>query len=251
MNVEEKFTLIEKYLAEELQGEALKKFEAQLQTDEQLNEELTLHRQLADTLKGEKVHELRNVLKDVDKNWEDSSKKDSAKIVNFNFKRVLAIAATIALFVISYQWFSNQELSSEEIYATHFEPYPMLLNQRSIDETTTDSEIYNNAISFYAKGENADALAAFDKLLDSQPDNITFQFYKANIHLSSMDATSAIPIFQKILTSENPNFIEQTRWYLALAHLQNDDKENAKVLLQEIKEGQFKFGKAKSILKNY
>ncbi len=248
MNLEEKYTLIEKYLAEEMQGEELENFEAQLQTDVELKEELMLHRQLAETLKGEKVHELRSVLNEVDKDWKAPSKKDSAKIVKFNFRRILTIAAVLVLLIVGYQWFTNNNLSSEELYTSNFEPYPMLLNQRSVEENTVNSITFNNAITFYNKNQFMEAEAAFDKLLQTQPDNISYQFYQANIFLASQNATDAIPIFQKIIAENNPLFGEQARWYLSLAYLQLGQKENARALLEKIQEGQFKAKEASTIL---
>ena len=246
--MEEKYTLIEKYLAKEMQGEELDKFEKELSSDSDLQEELNLHRQVSETLKGEKVHQLRNVLHEVDKDWKVESKEDSAKIINFNFRRVLTIAATVALIIIGLQWFSNSNLSSEELYAANFETYPMLLNQRSVDENTADLITYNNAITFYAKGQNQEALASFEKLIQAQPENITYQFYQANLLLSEKKSGEAIPIFQKILAGDYPLFEEQARWYLALAFLENNEKENAKTLLEEIKVEQFKSKEAARVL---
>lgn len=249
MNSEEKYTLIEKYLAKGMQDEELDNFEKLLLSDSDLQEEVNLHQQVAETLKGEKIHQLRNVLNDVDKNWEVPSKKESAKIVNFNFRRILTIAAAVTLLIIGYQWFSNSNLSSEELYAANFETYPMLLNQRSVDKNVTNLESYNNAITNYTTGQNQEALAAFEKLIITQPDNITYQFYQANLLLSEEKAAEAIPIFQKILSGNYPLFEEQARWYLALALLQNNEKENAKALLEKIQPEQYKAKEANKILK--
>lgn len=251
MNSEEKYTLIEKYLAEELEGKDLTTFEAQLQTDAELKEELTLHRQITDTLKGQKVHDLRNVLKEVDQNWDDSSKKSkSAKIVKFNFRKILSVAAAIVLLFIGYQWFFNNDLSTQEIYASNFEPYPMLLDQRSIDEDGSPSITLNKAISFYSNKENAAATAAFQQLLESDPENIIYIFYLANSHLANQEAKKAVPYFEKIITLDDPSFVEQSRWYLALAYLQKNNKENAKAILEKIQKGQYHFREAQNILNN-
>ncbi|MEM6698220.1 MAG: tetratricopeptide repeat protein [Bacteroidota bacterium] len=250
MNPQEKYTLIEKYLAEEMRGEELENFEAQLQVDEALRDELELHQQISETLKGEKVHELRSVLKEVNQNWEDGSKKESARVIQFNLKRILTIAAAVVLLFFAYQFLMPSNLSSQEIYATHFEPYPMLLNQRSIDQKTDDQATYNNAISFYTKQQYPEALTAFEKLLATQPDNITYQFYQANILLADNKAEQAIPVFQKILDGDHPNFEEQARWYLAMAHLQREDLKNAKALLEKIEAGQYKSKEATKILKS-
>lgn len=116
----------------------------------------------------------------------------------------------------------------------------MLLNQRSVDENTADLISYYNAITFYAKGQNQEALASFEELIHAQPENITYQFYQANLLLSVKKSGEAISIFQKILAGDYPLFEEQARWYLALAFLENNENENAKTLLEEINVGQFK-----------
>ena len=96
MNSEEKYSLIEKFLSKKLEGAELENFEAQLQRDPGLKAELDLHRQLSETLKGEKVHELRNVLNEVNENWEaPATTADTTKVVNFNFRRVLSIACLL------------------------------------------------------------------------------------------------------------------------------------------------------------
>ena len=246
--MEEKYTAIEKYLADEMQGKELDNFEKKLSADSDLQEELNLHRQVAETLKGEKIHDLRNVLQVVDKDWKVETKENTTKIIPFNFRRLLTIAAAIALLIVGYQLFTNNNLSSEELYTTNFETYPMLLNQRSADENGSDLEIYNNAITFYAKGQNTEALAAFEKLIQTQPENITYQFYQSNLLLAEKKSTTAIPIFQKILDGNYPLFEEQARWYLALGFLQNDETENAKALLEKIQARQFKFKEASEIL---
>ncbi len=249
MNLEEKYTLIETYLAGELQGEELNAFEEKLAVDSSLQDELNLHREVSETLKGEKVHHLRNVLKEVDQNWEGDAKKKSGKVFPFNFRRMISIAAAVAMLFVAYQWFSNNNTSPQDLYAAHFEPYPMVLNQRSIDESTADNDaLYNNMISFYAKKQNKEALNAFEQLIEKQPDNISFLFYKANILLAENKTTEPIAIFQKIIAQGNPLFIEQARWYLAMAYLQSNKKELAKAELAKIEKGQFKWKEASEIV---
>ncbi len=248
MNLEEKYTLIEKYLAEEMQGEELHDFEKKLLNDSDLKEELNLHQQVAETLKGEKIHQLRSVLNDIDKKWETPSKQKPAKVINFNFRRILTIAAAIALLITGYQLFTNSNLSSEELYAANFETYPMLLNQRDIDPTI-NIKAYSNAITFYLNGQNQEAIVAFDQLIKLEPDNNTYEFYKGNLLLAENKSDEAIPIFQKIINGNHPLLVEQTRWYLALAFLKQNDQENAKALLEEIKPGRYKSKEAAKILK--
>ncbi len=249
MNSEEKYALIEKYLSKELEGDALESFEAQLQTDPELKEELVLHRQLSETLKGEKVHELRNVLKEVNENWEaPATTPDATKVVHFNFRRILSMAAAVALLLIAYHWFFNNNLSSQEIYASNFEPYVMVFDQRS--GQASEVPTLDQAIDLYHNQDFGTSADAFEKILAEDPENMIYIFYTANARLANQEADKAIASFKKIIKANDVSFVEQSRWYLALAYLQKEDKESAKSWLEKIQNGQFKYKEAQDILSN-
>jgi len=250
MNSEEKYILIEKYLSEKLEGAALENFEAQLQADPALKEELDLHRQLRETLKGEKVHELRNVLNEVDENWKSPvTTTDTAKVVNFNFRRVLSIAAAVALLFIGYHWFLNNNFSSQEIYASNFEPYVMVFDQRSANPSEVST--LDQAIAQYHNKDFGTSADTFEKLLAEDRENMIYIFYVANARLANQETDKAIALFKKIIKANDLSFVEQSRWYLALAYLQKDDKEHAKLWLEKIQEGQFKYKEAEGIFSGF
>ena len=250
MNSEEKYSLIEKYLSKKLEGAELENFEAQLQRDPELKAELDLHRQLSETLKGEKVHELRNVLNEVNENWETpATTVDTAKVVNFNFRRVLSIAAAVALLFIGFNWFFNNNFSSQEIYASNFEPYVMVFDQRSANPSEVSP--LDEAIALYHNKDFGTSADAFEKLLAEDQENMIYIFYVANARLANQETDKAIGLFKKIIKANDLNFVEQSRWYLALAYLQKDDTENAKSWLEKIQEEQFKYKEAKDILRNF
>jgi len=250
MNSEEKYTLIEKYLSKELEGEALENFEAQLQRDSALKKELALHRQLSESLKGEKVHELRNVLNEVNKDWEaPATTSDTAKMVKFNFRKILSTAAAVALLLIAYHWFFNNNLSNQELYASNFEPYVMVLDQRSAN--ASEAAPLDEAIALYHNKDFGTSADTFEKLLAEDRENMIYTFYVANARLANQETDQAIALFNKIIKANDLSFVEQSRWYLALAYLQKEDKENAKSFLEKIQEGQFKYKAAQEILSNF
>lgn len=247
MNSEEKHILIEKYLSNELEGDLLENFEAQLQRDPALKEELALHRQLGETLKGEKVHELRNVLNEVNENWETpATTANPAKVVKFNFRKVLSIAASVALLLAAYHWFLNTNVSSQEVYAANFEPYVMVFDQRSGNANEVTS--LDQAIVRYHNKDFGTSADIFEKLLAEDQGNMIYTFYVANARLANQETEQAIALFKKIIKANDLSFVEQSRWYLALAYLQKEDNESSKSWLEKIQEGQFKYKEAQEIL---
>ncbi len=252
MNTEEKYESIERYLDKKMTEEERNEFEQQLENDAVLKEELELHQQMTETLKGEKVHQLRAILKKTDSNWESNEAAPKGKIQPFNFRRVIAIAATVLLVVFAYQFFfsGDETISNEQLFADNFQPYQMLLNQRDIS-TEEKNVLLENAISAYTKGDFQTASTAFRQLAQNDPANISYEFYHAVAELGAENSDSAIGLFRKLLIAglRIIHLWNKVRWYLALAYLQKGDKKNAVNLLKEIQSGQFKHAEAQQILK--
>ena len=250
MNTEEKYESIERYLDQKMTEEERNDFEQLLENDAVLKEELELHQQMTETLKGEKVHQLRAILKKTDSNWESNEAVPKGKIQPFNFRRVIAIAATVLLVVFAYQFFfsGDETISNEQLFADNFQPYQMILNQRDIS-TEEKNVLLENAISAYTKGDFQTASIAFRQLAQNDPANISYEFYYAVAELGAENSDSAIGLFKDILVGSDHPFNEQSQWYLALAYLQKGDKKNAVNLLKEIQSGQFKHAEAQQILK--
>ena len=250
MNTKERYDLIEKYLDQKMSTGERQQFEEQLKNDPALKEELELHRQVSATLKGEKVHELRSILTDVDKNWgtEKTSQKGVARTINF--RRVIAIAATVLLLVMAYQMFfiGGQSISNEQLFADNFQPYQMLLSQRNLSAEEKNATL-ENAISAYSKGDFQTASDAFQLLSENEPDDISYQFYSAVAQLGAEKNETAITIFSNIISTQSNPFKEQSQWYLALAYLQIEKTDDATKALQTIQKGQYKHKEAQQILK--
>lgn len=262
MNAAEKYDRIERYLDGTLDGEALLDFEKKLNTDSALKQELELHRQIAETLKGEKVHELRGVLKNVDQQWKiqiqtqtqtktqtkTQTQTKTAKI--FNIRRVMMVAASILLIVFMAQyWFSNNSMTNQQLFANHFEPYQMILNQRT--QAPADpavGENINEAVTAYLNKDYEAASTAFQQLENNSPDAIAFRFYSAISELALGHSNKTITELEEILKDAPPILIEQCNWYLALAYLQEGNRGKAKSILEGIKSGGYQYEEAREIL---
>lgn len=253
MDEDKKYEQIEAYLSGTMSAVELESFEKEVATNSALQEEVDLHRQVAETLKGEEVHQLRATIKTVNQNWKrpqvaDHEKK--AKVVRFPFRNILAIAATVLLLVVAYLFVVPElNYSEETLFADNFEPYKMVLNQRSstpdMGETT---KLLNQAVSAYEQKDFQTAAKLFQELQNQSPDAGAFLLYASISDLSLGNTDQAITNLEKIIAADAPLFVEQGRWYLALAYLQKGDLAKAKTQLQDISSGSFQYDAAQKIL---
>ena len=251
MNTEEKYNLIEKYLGQKMSAEEREKFEAEIENDPVLKQELKLHQEVSTTLKGEKIHEFRSVLAEVDQNWGPKKNEEKGKVRGINFRRVLAIAATVLLLVVSYLvlFTGRESLSSDQLFADNFQPYQMLLSQRNISAEEKNL-LLESAIAAYSNGNFQNASSTFEQLLQSEPENISYKFYRAVSAIGANDNDTAIQLLNDIIAASDHPFTEQSQWYLGLAYLQKGDMKKASTVFNEIGAGQYKYEAAKQVLKN-
>lgn len=246
MEEADKFDRVEKYLAGTLNAEERKAFEQDLEEDETLKAELNLHKDLAETLKSEELHKFRNLLEKTNENW--SNKTSEAKQISLMPRVFAAIAAAILLLVLAYQFILRPtSISSDELFAANYTSYNMVLKERSGDALSAD---LNEAIVAYNRQDYEQAADLFNRLYNQTPEQLSYQFYAAQAALSANRVEVAIEQFSRLLDQEGHPFLEQSRWYLALAYLKKDALPEAKLLLQEIKEGQYNYKGAKDLLKS-
>lgn len=250
MDTEDTYERIEKYLDGRLSSEEKEVFENELETNTLLRDEVKLHREVAETLRGEKIHEFRDVLKKVDSEWNRGQSQKKNIIFSIRFKRMAALAATILLLVVvSYPFiFQDKDVSNEALFADNFEPYKMILNQRSISDNDAEVALLNQAIVAYEGKNYGEASSAFQQLQTNNTNLIALRFYTGLSELGAENTATSIDIFKEILATRDHLFIEQSRWYLSLAYLQKGDRETAKLELEKIVEGAFKYDEAKEIL---
>ncbi len=248
MSLEEQYEQIERYLAEALSPEEQQAFEARLQEDAALAREVKLHRELARSLNDEKVNALRGQLKNIDQGWAAPTDQQPTKRISLNWRQLAGVAAIIAIGILAYTFLNRgpASLTNDELFAQHFSPYRLVLDERSAAPSEADQ--LRAAISSYETGNYDQATERFQQLQNTAPDNVLYTFYTALSQLSNERPTEAIPLLQGLLQKGTHLFVQQSRWYLALAHLDNNDSENAKAVLRQIQEGDYQYEAAQAIL---
>ncbi len=259
MDQEKHFDEIEAYLAGQQSTTEKAAFEKRMTTDAKLRSAVDLHRQAAASLGDPALLELAQKLKQVDENWEmpsetaatlssDSAAPNTPPSRVRLLRPLLAVAASIALLIAFFQWFPrNSPSSPEQLFAQHFDAYPMVLNQRSALDTLAQAQLSNRAIQAYLQEDYQKAAATFQELqtLEEQP---LYRFYEAVALLGLGKAEQSITLLEKVLLQGDDLLVQQARWYLALAWLKQGQGEKAREILAGIKEGDYQWAAAQQVL---
>jgi tetratricopeptide (TPR) repeat protein len=138
------------------------------------------------------------------------------------------IAATTLIFSLLFSWFIFSKPTPEKLFSEHFQTY------QSISTFGGEEQPMDKAMDFYNSGRYAEAINAMEAALVNDAYNLSqYHFYLGVSYLANNNPDKAIANFRKTLSADN-DFVQQSKWYLALAFLKKGDKEETKKLLQEI-----------------
>ena len=157
------------------------------------------------------------------------------------------IAASIAAVIGMFGYFTihNKTVSNQELYAMYFTPHRNIVVPIVRSETKTTQK--TTAFQKYETGKYTEAITLFNQLTTKDSiDTNTLNFYKGNAYLELKKPEKAIISFLKI-TNSDTNWQEERLWYLALASLNIDKKEDAKKYLTLLKSNNSKGFKANEI----
>ncbi|HKK77435.1 MAG TPA: tetratricopeptide repeat protein [Saprospiraceae bacterium] len=148
-------------------------------------------------------------------------------------RRVLQIAAILVLSLLAVLLWPRQP-SAERYLSTYFTPAlnTALPNLRGEPAPDMGSPL-QNALTAYNQKDYRAAIEQF-QLIDRDSLQDIAHFYQANAHLALENSGPAIPLLQGLVQKEN-NYQYQSRWYLALAYLENGQTASAKALLEQLR----------------
>ena len=185
----------------------------------------------------------------------NSDTQKERKMVNmYPMRKLLSIAATVAVLVTAGFWFFNDGPSNEELYDMHFAALP--------DQISSEIEVEMIEIGF---GEGDDEILSslketmtlynkdeFLEFLDQIPSYVKnnqlgylkndLLLYQGVAEMSVENYSSALNTFKQITEPD-----DKVLWYQALALIWLGELENAKILLEKIQEPAYS-PMAKSIL---
>jgi len=213
--------LIEKYLDGSLQSADEKTFSEKLRESKNFAEEVYLQETMLEALKKEESTKLRELLK-----------KEARNIVvpdqaTPNFRRYYLFAAVIALLVISTIVIVP---SRKSLFKAYYEPLVEVPITRS---ESSDFDKYRAAMKSYSEEDYSRAIELFQTIIDVENKAVA-SLYLGNCFLATRESRNAIIQFQSARLSESGEVVEIASWFLALAYVQEGEKEKASSLLSKI-----------------
>jgi hypothetical protein len=223
---QEKF---ERYLLDQMTGTEKAEFETDMENNPLLKEQLELECDIVQQIQQIRsrafVEHQINVAKKEMKN---------GRIIKMTLYTITSIAAVFLLFFVINGLFQNQKY--ETLYAASFEVYPndYVDTEANYRGDATIDSLLLSAMAAYEKKKFTEAEVLFYEVLNKN-DNPGIRFYLAVAQLETGKTELAINTLNSLYSQPKDfPYYEQTRWYLALAHLKLYQKSEAKKYLDEL-----------------
>lgn len=221
---------IESYLLGELDDETKRTFEEEIEGNPSLKEEVEYQHQI---IKGTRLvfHQQRiaEFLEEAKK--EEANRKP--RIQPFVYYLAASILVLISLWAVINSRFSN--LSEKELFAENYLIEDVAFNYHV--RGNTDSSLPPKGMESFKEKDYKAANVEFLQHYQQNPASDSLKFLIGITYLELGDQISAISFFQDILTKKNTSEIHlKATWFLALAHLGNEDSESTKAILIEMLE---------------
>lgn len=225
MGVEEKkYHQIEKYLAGELYGKELQDFEIEMQENNLLNNEITLHQEIAESVNEQDVMDFRKQVKDVLK-YERLGKKS---VIKFSWIHIGIAAAIVFVIFIGTYYYSIDKSPSDQLYQSYYAPYENLVSGRS--EESSEEHI-TLAMMYYDRQEYNKVIENLNRIDTNEKPLL--QLYLGISYLNISEVEKAHVIFENII-NRNQVFSTEAYWYDALTYLKEGDTQNTIATLEKI-----------------
>ncbi|MDO9512755.1 MAG: hypothetical protein Q7J34_13405 [Bacteroidales bacterium] len=185
---------------------------------------------------------LRNTLRSMQDEY-----RSRPKIIGMMIKRkwYLVAASITMVFLMSILGLGmlKPPASPEDLYRDFYRPAKPFMIQRSLDNVGQD--YFAQAMSCYSTGKYFEAA----KLLIANPNNSASKFYAGIALMELGDQEKAIPYLNDVALDNSSLFVDQAEWYLGLAYLMTEKRENARKQFEKIAATQNYFNdKASEIL---
>jgi hypothetical protein len=218
----EKETLINHYFEKLLSVEEQKQFDLLMESDVDFAKEVAFQKSLKKAITLNERAELKRKL--------TSFEPKKAKVKSFKIWYAAA-----SLFLIAGLGFYFSQNSNTAIYEEFYQSYPNVVAPTVRGEQKED--IKSEAFYEYDSGNYEKSLALFSAIYESEKDDYAL-FYKALSQMELQKTNDAINTFKQFDLNKNNAFTPFVKWYLALAYLKDNQKENAMQLLKSLSENE-------------
>ena len=152
----------------------------------------------------------------------------------YSKKSTLVRLAAVALVLVTLGtplgfYIFSQRHTPDKLFSQNFTPYQDLITEKSTTwDDDTIHQLMHIGFEFYQKSNYDSAVVVFKILYEKDPTSDTIAFYLANSVLATKQPPAAAIEILTSLTAKETAFNEQSRWYLAMAFLKNNEPERAR-----------------------
>lgn len=213
--------LIDMYFEEKLSSQQKIEFDELMSIDPDFYEEVAFQKALKIAIRKEERENVKSYFQSLDeskqpyKNW-----------------WYAAVAAVILLCGISWYLLNPTLMRSQEIYLAYFEPYPNVVAPIVREEQKNEIEVLQ-AFELYEEGKYDAAAIAFEQLYYENGQSYALLYQSISLMASGLPH-EAIPLMEQKDWSRDNNYSVIAHWYLALAYLENQEVQKAKIFLQKV-----------------
>jgi len=234
MNMTNTIERIEFYVEGKMSELEKANFEQELAQDAELAAELENYHKAVVEIKNRGRLELKKKLLAIHREY--TSKKTSWSHRHFKTILIAATLACVAIItsVIGYHTTVEKRTSKESLFSVYFTPY-MNINATRGDDVDQITYLQKTAMYYYSIREYDNAIHNFEEIIkNSKVTDTEVLFYYGISCLGAKENIKAIEVFTKLSKDKNSIFFEQSKWYLSLSYLNNNDIPLTRQTLREI-----------------
>lgn len=241
------FELIENNLRGKLSDSEKKEFENRLMTDEELKNLLGDYILITQGIRSSGRTKLKNAMEQWEKELPEIKIKPS-KPSKKNY--LVMMAATVVIFISAlagWYFIQNKSLTGNELYMAYFEPYTNIADPTLRGEMDADGPL-RKAYRLYDSKNYGQSEVELEKLFKQTGEPI-HQFYLAMSQMANGKPEAGKKNLQQCL-NKLPVLEPQIKWYLALASIKLEQKEDALKWLNQLSKSDTSYApKADKLLK--
>lgn len=242
---------IEDYIYNQLSDDKLSEFEAKMEADLKLKQEVDLVKEIDMAISEKDILLLKQKLADIaEQSKEEAGNKSERSIIGRLLSKKV-IAATVAaslILMLSLSSIINYSTSTNNLYQKYYNTYQLTGITRSVEQNT--GKDFKDALQKFENKDFISAINLLNKVISDDKNNIAGHFYSAVAYQETGKFDNAIKQYEFVIQNRDNLFIEQAKWYLALCYLQTNENKKAYLHFSQIaqKEGFYQH-KALAILR--
>ena len=209
----EDFGRIENYLQNKMTTREKQEFEAEIESNQQLQQEVAIQKELQLSIEA---GGLKESLDDI-----HSAVIQETKASKNNW---LAIAAGIAALVAVSVWALNFQSDNDALFAEYSTTDPGLPVPMSASADYT----FHDAMVDYKAEKYDKSIVKWTALSTENPENLTIRYYLGASFFNQEKYIEALPYFEEVMMNNSSKFQAKAQWYAVLSWLKTENTEAIK-----------------------